>query len=454
MKRIVALVIVLMMVFPFAAVPAMASGSVTNGSEYDGVLTGHWDALVIDGETEVGSGVQIMSYMVNNDFLLEEKANTLTIRGWAACDQEIEAFGYQINDDEPVFKAEFAVETEQPVFDAAEGVGASSAGRFVIDVDVSGLKGRNKIAAVIKTPGGNYSISLVTNFDLEFDFLQEGTDTEATPTPEAGENTPKPIIVRFDSFDKTDDFFAYSTGNSLVPEIDYDEDKNCAVFTVTGGPDPNVKLPVGLISMDEDLGFFGPVSAADYKAIVLVGRFDYDSILNDPEKAVIGTFYFTTDESTEFSESKNVIYNYEKSDELQYVIVDLSRNKLWKGEAGDCRFDFFATTDNDCTYEFYLFGFFANKSAAESFVNEYKAGGDSILPTPEPTPEPTATPEATEAPEVTDAPEATEEPETETAEPEATSEPEKKGCGGVIAVIPAIAVVLAGAVISAVKKKD
>jgi len=262
--------------------------------------------------------------------------------------------------------------------------------------------------------------------------------------------------VRFNDMDVVDEFFMYSGNNSHVADIGFDEEKNCAVISCMGGPDPNVLLPFLEVARDDTLDFFdGDISTSDYKSLLIIGRFDYDTIMED-DKDVGGTFYFATDEYAGFNEGKNLQYYYEKGDGLQYVILDFANHKQWKGSVADCRFDFFMTTDNDCEYELYLLAFFQDAAKAEEFVAAYKENGDSILPTPEPTPEPTATPEATEAPDVSEPPEeeATAVPE-ETAAPEATDKPSgsKKGCGGFIAAAPVCAVMIASAFVLR-KKKD
>lgn len=455
MKRFIALFVVLMMIVPCMYLNVSAAGEVMSGTEYPGVMTGHWDAMTANGE-EVGGGVQIMQYATMNSFTIEVAAEILEFRGWAMCDSEVKAFGYQINGEEPVFSEEYFAPTEQPVYDAGAAVGADYGGRFIIPMDVAMLKGRNSISILADTDEGIYSIHLVTGFDLEIDFVQAGTEAEPTPTPEVPAEKKEPILIRFNTLEAVDDFFLYSTVNSHVTMIDFDEEKLCAFFETTGGPDPNVAFLFAQIAEDEDMSL-GTISANDYKALAFIGRFDYDTICNDPEKEIIGTFYFTTDTSTELNEAKNVLYTYEKTDDLQYVVLDFAGNRFWKGELGDCRFDFFATTDNDCVYELYFVGLFADADEANEFFASYKEIGDAIFPTPEPTEAPTETPDVQPTEGSVEEPTA-EEPtvEAETEEPTSQSsseKEEKKGCGGFVAAIPAGALMLAAAVVLAKKKR-
>ena len=453
MKKIIATILVIMMILPCVSLSVGAEEDVEvhHGFEYVGALTGHWDSLLCDGE-QVGDGVQIQSYMVQNGFEIEAEASVLTVRGWAMCDAEVNSFGYQINNNPPVFKDEFSTDTEPGVYEAGAMVGADYGGRFIVDIDVSEVKGRSSISVLVNTADGIYSVSLVTGFDLEFDFVQKGTESEPTPTPEAVAAS-EPVIVRFNSYEEVEDFFLFSNNNSHVVSIDYDEDKNCAVFDVSAGLDPNVRLPFGQIAYDDSYRL-GSIDASSYKALLLIGSFDYDTILLSDED-IIGSFYYATDESKEYLESKNIIYTYERTDDLQFVVLDFSKSRYWTGNVDDCRFDFFAKTDNDCTYNLYLLGFFADANEANAFAESYKASGDSILPTPEPTPTPTNTPEATEsAPTDGEAAQPTENPTANATEKPASNEgSKKKGCGGTVASIPALALALSAAVILRKKKR-
>ncbi len=453
MKKLLAILLVIMLALPCISVTAWAEGEneVYHGSDYAGAMTGHWDSMLVDG-VEIGAGTQIQTYIVSSNFRIEEQANTLCVRGWAVCDSEVRSFGYQINNDAPVFKDEFSVETEQAIYDAGTSIGAEYGGRFVVDIDVSELKGKNSIAVLLDTEDGIYTVSLMVGFDLEFDFIQKGTESEPTPTPETME-TAEPVIVRFNTVEEVDDFFLFSNYNSNVTSIDFDEEKKCAVIETSAGLDPNVKLPFGQIA-DDDTYDMESIDTSVYKALLLVGRFDYDTILNS-DQDVIGSFYFTTDADNTLTESKNLIYTYERTDGLQFVVLDFSENRFWKGSVDDCRFDYFAKTDNDCTYDFYLLGFFSDANEANAFAESYKEIGDAIFPTPEPTPTPTETPEVTAAPEDT----TTKEPDavipTETADGKETSDkPAKKaGCGGFVAAIPALALAVSAAVILRKKKR-
>lgn len=460
MKKIIALILTLMMAFSFAAVFSGAEEVVHSSSEYDGYMSSHFDSILAD-DVALGEAAHAFDYMRSVDWTVEVKANVITIKGWIVCDREIDQVGYSVDNGAPVFKEEYEVEAEQAIYDVGAVNGAEYATRFIIPIDVSAMTGKKNIALVMKNSEGVYRINSVVDMEIAFDFIQEGTYTpepEITPDPDEPVVIPEPIFVRFNDADVVDEFFMYAVGNNHVTDIGFDEDKECAVIYCLGGPDPNVILPFAQISGDNTLEFFDEeISTSKYKSLVLVGRFDYDTVFEDAEKDVGGTFYFTTSESPSLSESRNLEYYYERGDGLQYVILDFSKSKAWNGTVGDCRFDFFMTTDNDCEYEFYLLGFFAGTAEAQAFVDSYKENGDAVLPTPEPTPTPTATPEETPTPEVTEAPEATDAPteapsEAPAAPSDKPADTAKKGCGGFIAAMPVCFVLLASAVV--LKKKN
>ena len=458
MKRATAIILTIVLALTCSVIFASAGDTVQSSYDYDGFISSHLDTIRIDGEV-IGNSGAAFAYLAENDDTVEAGGSELTVSGWIICDRAIDQIGYSIDEGEPVFKAEYIVEAEAAVFNVAEQNGVDFASRFIIPIDVSGITGRKSIAVVLKNSEGVFKVHTLIDTEIEFDYVREGTETEAPETTPDPEDPTEPILIRFNDEDKVDDFFMYSTNNSHVSDIIYDSDRNCAVIECVGGPDPNVMLAFGEIALDDTLDFFdGDISTAEYKAMVIIGRFDYGTILNDESKDVGGTFYFTTDESTGYGESKNLEYYYERTDDLQYVVLNFARQKAWKGSVDNCRFDFFMTTDNDCEYEIYFIGFFADEDQANEFVSSYKESGDSILPTPEPTPEPTATPEATEAPE-TEVPEATEPQDSDPTEaPEATADPSKsgeskKGCGGFITAMPVLAVLLSS-VLFLKKKKD
>ncbi|MBP5312772.1 MAG: hypothetical protein J6112_08075, partial [Clostridia bacterium] len=350
-----------------------------------------------------------------------------------------------------VFKDEFKIEAEEGVKKVAEEKEVDYYARFEITVNVSELKGTNELTFLVKNGDGVYTIYTDSNIEVSLDFLQEGTEEEPTATPDTGAKN-EPVLVRFNDSDAAEEFFLYSTNNSHVNAIDFDEDKQCVVIKCSAGEDPNLLFPFGSLALDGNLGF-DYYNTEDYKAMVIIGRFDYDSVMFDPATKVSGTFYFTTDEDSTFSETKNLKYQYDRSDELQYIVLNFAKSRFWKGSITDCRFDFFERTEQDCEYEIYFFGLFENVDEANSFVAAYKEGGDSVLPTPEPTPEPTPTPEVTAAPEVTEAPAVTDAPKATDAT-KATEEPaQNKGCGGFVAAIPAGVLTLAAALALNKKKR-
>ncbi len=73
------------------------------------------------------------------------KAKKLSIRGWAGFDVPVKAFGYKIDDGEPVF-GEFAQETGSDV----KAAGGENASRFEIEIPVDGIVGNHRIVAVAK----------------------------------------------------------------------------------------------------------------------------------------------------------------------------------------------------------------------------------------------------------------------------------------------------------------
>ena len=458
MKRFAALIIAVILALPVGILVSSADGKVQDFDDYVGTIYCHWDTIFLDDEVVGGDGTAV-SYFLANAGSIEAKCGSLTVRGWALCDEAIEAFGYQIGDNDPVFSPDFFIEPEDAIYDVAAEKDLGFAGRFMITAPVGDLKGTNRIQFCIKNADGIYLMFTDASVSIDIDFTQEGTEAEPTPTPEnQGEHEIEPKMVRFNDIFIVDDFFSYASLNNHVNDIDFDEEKLCAVISISGGPDPNMIFPFGSISADDSLnastGLYDDyISTDDYKAMVIIGRFDYDTVFVDAEKDVGGTFYYTTDINTGYSEMRNKKYYYDRSDDLQYVLIDFSKDsKYWQGYVDDCRFDCFMDTDNDCVYELYFVGFFENAAKASEFIESYKAEGDKIIPTPVPTATPAPTEEAAETPEPEDnkpddAVDATEKP----AE---NDKKETNGCGSFTAVSLAVFVQAFGALVMLKKKKS
>ena len=89
----------------------------------------------------------------------------LRVWGWVGFfAEEVGEFGYQIDDQEPVFSADFAVVAGQDVVNAAAGTGAKCASRMTIMIPVRDLSGEHTIKALVKDAAG--TIEELTVFTL------------------------------------------------------------------------------------------------------------------------------------------------------------------------------------------------------------------------------------------------------------------------------------------------
>ena len=89
----------------------------------------------------------------------------LRVWGWVGFfAEEVGEFGYQIDDQEPVFSADFAVVAGQDVVQAAAGTGAKCASRMTIMIPVRDLSGEHTIKALVKDAVG--TIEELTVFTL------------------------------------------------------------------------------------------------------------------------------------------------------------------------------------------------------------------------------------------------------------------------------------------------
>jgi hypothetical protein len=89
----------------------------------------------------------------------------LRVWGWVGFyAEEVGEFGYQIDDQAPVFSADFTVVAGQDVVNAAAGTGAKSASRMTIMIPVRDLSGEHTIKALVKDAAG--TIEELTVFTL------------------------------------------------------------------------------------------------------------------------------------------------------------------------------------------------------------------------------------------------------------------------------------------------
>ena len=78
--------------------------------------------------------------------------------GWIGAKGDLGMFGYQIDDAEAIFSADFSVEAEAAVVAAAAGTGADNASRFLINIDLAELIGKHTVKALYKDAEGNVVI--------------------------------------------------------------------------------------------------------------------------------------------------------------------------------------------------------------------------------------------------------------------------------------------------------
>ncbi len=150
-----------------------------------------FDSLFIDGALNFGQGDGSASDKLdgqsrtvgNGDGSIQE----IRLRGWIGFEQEIDSFGYQIGDAEPVFDASFTETTEQ----AVKNAGGENALRFNVTVPVAGVEGTQTIVMVVKLVDGSVvkiddtlqATGVATTPNTSFTFV--GVPTQNPPTADA-----------------------------------------------------------------------------------------------------------------------------------------------------------------------------------------------------------------------------------------------------------------------------
>jgi len=109
----------------------------------------------------------------------------ITFRGWAGYDQAIDAFGYIIDDGEPVFSKDFVMNDAADIA-AVRNAGGEYAERFVITVPTQGLTGKHSIKGAVLFKDGSYKAVKSAKDSLYV--VYSGADS-ASPSPSASSDS-------------------------------------------------------------------------------------------------------------------------------------------------------------------------------------------------------------------------------------------------------------------------
>ncbi|MBR6935679.1 MAG: hypothetical protein IKH41_09355 [Clostridia bacterium] len=411
MRKIVPFLIAAALVISMFAIPAAADSSVSEFTDFSGTLIVLWDWIIIDGNS-----TEPVSYLEDYG-AVGGPASSVGISGWTANNtMEITSLGYMIDDGEPVMSADFMVTTDDAVKGAAQNAGCDYVTRFQVNVNVEAITGDHEIEFLIGFEDGSiYRMNTQIGMPVAYTYSADSSAVNATPeptaTPEPSEldNAPGPVF-QFNDEDLFGTFFGPLTNQ--VESVEFDSEKGCYVISMDKVGDPWVYLSIAALAAEYDEYV---VDANTYKILQLGVRFP-------TAVGTRGQFYFQTDENPGIDEAKDMIFDYKKTDEFQYVNINLGSNKRWSGTMSDCRLDPLSACNEACDFEFYYMAFFTNQDAATAFGDKWLASGELDIPTAAPTPtkaptaEPTATPEVTPTEKV--------EP-TEAAQP-GTDKPEEK----------------------------
>ena len=116
-------------------------------------------------------------------FLQDASIDALCYWGWVAVMGEVGQFGYTINDGEPVFDDAWTHATEQPVYDAAAGMGAETASRMRIMIPTAGMEGTNTVHVLYKNANGD--VVILSTFTVRIARTITDPDHVHTPGAEA-----------------------------------------------------------------------------------------------------------------------------------------------------------------------------------------------------------------------------------------------------------------------------
>ncbi len=462
MKKTLPVLLVLTLLLTLVMLPAHADTEIIEYDEYvEGAEQLHccWDSIAKDGELPHEDG-RAIDYCDSIDRLVTGPCSVVAVRGWVASTVEIVAYGYTIDDGEPVISEDFIFTTEDGVVAAGQAMGCDYALRYHIQVDVSAMTGMHKIAFLVKLGDGSIvAMSANAQYDVWFNYAPSAADVPVTPEPtenpdEAGADPIGPVFL-FNNDQLLDGEFFAGSKNS-IDDTYFDSEKGCYVLVLSGADDPWILFPFGTLAMlEEDYN----VDCAIYRYLQIGVRFDA------PTMGTNGQFFFQTDENPGLAESRDIVFKWNETTEKQYVNVNLGKNKFWTGFMIDSRLDPQNPPKAGGEMEVYYIAFFANEQAANEFGNKWLETGVIDVPTPAPTPTkaPTEVPTQAPTPAPTEQAPATDAPVSDpTKAPSGDNKDntDKSGSGnktwlivGIAAGVAVVAGVAASIIASAKKKK-
>ena len=195
----------------------------------DKVLAGYikwsFDTVYVNGHMLDGDGnYEDKMNAIGSLVTVKATPNALRVRGWIGFDQEIDQFGYFI-DNTDAFYGDFKAVTEEPILQLA----GEFASRFDITADLSALSiGDHTVTAVAKLADGTIAELWTIIATVE--------EAEEETTVERQEGDPVYNVT-------LDHLFAMGSANSFVQkqscDVAWGENNEYLTFTITGG-DPYV----------------------------------------------------------------------------------------------------------------------------------------------------------------------------------------------------------------------
>ncbi len=113
---------------------------------------------------------------------VDTSVSALFVHGWLALNGTIGVYGYQIDDNAPVYNSAFTATTENGVVEAAQSTGAETGVRMGITIDITGLTGKHTVKVLYKN-GDNTKAYIWGQFTLNIQVPAEPS-TEFKPSEE------------------------------------------------------------------------------------------------------------------------------------------------------------------------------------------------------------------------------------------------------------------------------
>ncbi len=232
---------------------------------------------------------------------VEEEITSLKFWGWIGiADAEVGLFGYQIDDNAPIYDAAWTHATGDDVIAAAAGTGAQTASRMLINIDLSKIAGEHTVKTLYKNAAGDKEVILA-----EFTITRNA--------PQILDSASAGMVAMNKDAESSDNYSASLAGwigfGQPVTQLGYSVDGGAYVWLdggINANPEDGVKAAAGEFAIRYDIKVdLTGVEFGEHEVVYVVRLEDrnicefYGTVVitNDPSYVGDSTYNFDSNET-------------------------------------------------------------------------------------------------------------------------------------------------------------